>query len=83
MSIFLYILFIIIGTFVLLTGALSLRVSRKKQKAHTKVTYGVDINKHLHQRGIKIEHGMVINKSNRLEAQSKTSENNLEEMLVK
>lgn len=85
MSIFLYTSLIIIGTFVLLTGALSLRVSRKKQKIRNKVkvTYGVGINEHLYHTGIEIEHGMVINNSHRLEAQSKVSESNLEGMLVK
>lgn len=83
MSILIYISTITLGVFFLLIGAFSLRVSRKKKKIRNKVTYGKGIDKHLYQTGITIEHGMVVNKSHQLKAQSKISESSLEEMLVK
>ena len=67
----------------LLVGALSLRVNRRKQLHPKKVAYGPGINVHMFQSGIEIEHGMVITKSKELKAQSKRSEAYLEAMLIK
>jgi len=83
MTIFLYIALITIGLFAFLVGILALRVSRKKRKLPGRVTYGKNVNKHMLQTGISIEHGMVITKSGKLQAQSKSSEGQLEAMLVK
>lgn len=69
--------------FGLLVGTLSLRVSRKQQKQPNKVTYGANVNRHLFQSGMEIEHGMVINGTGRLQAQSKISEGHFDSMLAK
>jgi hypothetical protein len=79
----LYILLIVISSFFLLVGILSLRVSRKKNKQCNHITYGKGVNKHLLQTGISIEHGMVISESGGLQAQSKTSEAQFDELLIK
>ncbi len=83
MTVFLYIALISVGLFTFLVGILALRVSRKKRKLSIKVTYGENVNKHMLQTGISVEHGMVITKSGKLQAQSKRSEGQLEAMLVK
>ena len=82
MTIF-YLLLIGVSTFGLLVGALSLRVDRKQQKKPNKVTFGSSVDKHLLQSGMEVEHGMVINKSGKLQAQSKISEGYFESMLAK
>lgn len=77
------ILLIVFGTFIILLGVLSLRVSKKKRKLCKKVTYADDVDKHMIQTGISIEHGMVLGKSGKLQAQSKTSDAQLESWLIK
>ena len=83
MTVFLYIALITIGFFTFLVGILALRVSRKKRKLPSKVTYGKNVDRHMLQTGISVEHGMVITKLGKLKAQSKSSEGQLEAMLVK
>lgn len=83
MTILLYLILTGIGMFIFLTGILSLRVNRRKRMMPKEVTYGIGVNKHLLQTGIEIEHGMVITKSNKLQAQSKLSDSCLEAMLIK
>jgi len=83
MTIFLYIALISIGVFTFLVGILALRVNKKTQKLSKKVTYGKNVKEHMLRTGISVEHGMVITKSGKLQAQSKRSEGQLEAMLVK
>jgi len=83
MTVFIYIALIVIGVFAFLVGVLALRVNKKQQQLPKKVTYGKNVNKHMLQTGISVEHGMVITKSGKLQAQSKRSEGQLEAMLVK
>lgn len=77
------IVLIVIGTIALLVGILALRVKKRMAKLSNKVTYGKGVNKHMMQTGISIEHGMVIGKSGKLQAQSKTCAAQLESMLIK
>jgi len=83
MTIFLYIALITIGLFAFLVGVLALRVSKKKGKLPNKVTYGRRVKKHMLLTGISVEHGMVVTKTGKLQAQSKPSEGQLEAMLLK
>ncbi len=78
-----YILLIVIGSFCLLVGILSLRVIRKKNKQCNHITYGKGVNKHLLRTGISIEHGMVMTQSGELQAQSKISDAQFDEWLKK
>jgi len=83
MTVFIYIALIVIGVFAFLVGVLALRVNKKQQQLPKKVTYGKNVKKHMLRTGISVEHGMVITKSGKLQAQSKRSEGQLEAMLVK
>lgn len=83
MTILLNLALIVIGMFILLTGALSLRVKRKQRMMPKRPTYGPGVDMHMLRTGIEIEHGMVITKLNKLQAQSKLSDSCLESMLLK
>lgn len=83
MSILLSIICILIGFYVFTIGALSLRASRKMHKMPRRPSYGPGVNKHIIRTGIEIEHGIVIDKSNNLEAQSKLSDGFIESMMLK
>lgn len=83
MTLIVPILLVLVGLFFLLVGVLSLRAIRKKKNQHCSITYGVGVDKHMLRTGITIEHGMVVSNLGELQPQSKTSDSELDTIIVK
>lgn len=77
------VLFIGLGLYLFALGALSFRVSRRLNRIPKRPSFGPGVDKHIFLTGIEIEHGMVLNKENKLKPQSKFSKGLLESMMLK
>jgi len=69
-SILFYLLWFAAGLVLLITGVALLRENPRKSRLPVGTTYGAGANKHLLRSGAGISHGMVVDESGKLHAQS-------------